>query len=137
MLAAALVGAVLLAPDVPPRPAPARAAARPAPTKAGLSWAEADAMSRKLAVIEERHRQQKAKKSPAVQVTQGDGSTHHVVEIPTAPGDDLLTQMPYLSLRGPLAAGASDCKDTARPEGSRTLREASHPAPRRIPKGSA
>ena len=29
-------------------------------------------MSRKLAVIEERHRQQKAKKSPAVQVTQGE-----------------------------------------------------------------
>ena len=76
MLAAALVGAVLLAPDVPPRPAPARAASRPAPTKAGLSWAEADAMSRKLAVIEERHRQQKAKKSPAVQVTQGEFNSY-------------------------------------------------------------
>ena len=74
MLAAAVLGALLLIPDVPPAPArpPARAAAaRPTP-KAGLSWAEADAMSRKLAVIEERHRLQKAKKGPAVQVTQGE-----------------------------------------------------------------
>ncbi len=73
MILAAFVGAFLLGPDVPPTPSrtPARTAARPTP-KAGLSWAEADAMSRKLAAIEERHRQQKAKKSPAVQVTQGE-----------------------------------------------------------------
>jgi hypothetical protein len=71
MLAAAFVSVLLLRPDVPPRPAPARTAARPTP-KAGLSWAEADAMTRKLAAIEERHRQQKARKSPAVQVTQGE-----------------------------------------------------------------
>jgi hypothetical protein len=45
--------------------------ARPQP-RPGLSWAEADSMSRKLAVIEERHKQQKAKKSPPVQVTQGE-----------------------------------------------------------------
>jgi hypothetical protein len=64
---------VLAGADTPaPRPAaparvPARAQARP-----GLSWAEADSFSRKIAVIEERHRQQKAKKSQPVQVTQGE-----------------------------------------------------------------
>jgi hypothetical protein len=40
--------------------------------RTGLSWAEADSMSRKLALIEERHKQQKARKSPPVQVTQGE-----------------------------------------------------------------
>ena len=66
----AVLGLLLLAAlDTPaPRPAaPARAQPRP-----GLSWAEADSFSRKIAVIEERHRQQKAKKSPPVQVTQGE-----------------------------------------------------------------
>jgi hypothetical protein len=69
----AVLGLLLLAgADTPaPRPAvpraPARAQARP-----GLSWAEADSLSRKFAVIEERHKQQKAKKSPPVQVTQGE-----------------------------------------------------------------
>ena len=66
----AVLGLLLLgALDTPaPRPAaPTRAQARP-----GLSWAEADSFSRKIAVIEERHRQQKAKKSPPVQVTQGE-----------------------------------------------------------------
>jgi hypothetical protein len=72
MLLVALVGAVLLGPDVPPAPPKARPAARPAPTRPGLSWAEADAMTRKLAVIEERHRQPNGKKSPAMQVTQGE-----------------------------------------------------------------
>ena len=73
-LVPAVLGFVLLAAlDTPaPRPAaparvPARAQARP-----GLSWAEADSFSRKIAVIEERHRQQKAKKSQPVQVTQGE-----------------------------------------------------------------
>ena len=64
---------LVLAADTPaPRPAaPARVPAR-APARAGLSWAEADSFSRKIAVIEERHKQQKAKKSPPVQVTQGE-----------------------------------------------------------------
>jgi hypothetical protein len=67
----AVIGLLLLGADVPPAP-PKAAPARPAPTRPGLSWAEADALSRKLAVIEERHRQQKARRSPAVQVTQGE-----------------------------------------------------------------
>jgi len=59
--------------DTPaPRPtAPARRPARP-----GLSWAEADSLSRKLAVIEERHRLQKAKKSQPVQMTQGEVNSY-------------------------------------------------------------
>ena len=74
ILVPAVFGLLLLAaadtpaarPTAPAR-VPARAQARP-----GLSWAEADSFSRKIAVIEERHRQQKAKKSPPVQVTQGE-----------------------------------------------------------------
>jgi hypothetical protein len=70
ILSPALIGLLLLGADVPaPRP---NVPARPAPKRAGLSWAEADALSRKLAVIEERHRQQKARRSPAVQVTEGE-----------------------------------------------------------------
>jgi hypothetical protein len=70
ILSPALIGLLLLGADAPPaRPA---LPARPAPNRPGLSWAEADALSRKLAVIEERHRQQKARRSPAVQVTQGE-----------------------------------------------------------------
>ena len=72
-LVPAVLGLLLLAAvDTPaPRPAATRVPAR-APARPGLSWAEADSLSRKLAVIEERHRQQKAKKSPPVQVTQGE-----------------------------------------------------------------
>ena len=74
ILSPALIGLLLLGADVPaPRPNPP---ARPAPKRPGLSWAEADALSRKLAVIEERHRQQKARRSPAVQVTQGEVNSY-------------------------------------------------------------
>ena len=48
------------------------ATTRSTPARPGLSWAEADSLSRKLAVIEERHNQQKARKSAPVQVTQGE-----------------------------------------------------------------
>jgi hypothetical protein len=48
------------------------ATTRSTPARPGLSWAEADSLSRKLAVIEERHNQQKARKSQPVQVTQGE-----------------------------------------------------------------
>jgi hypothetical protein len=73
-LSPAVLGLLLLAgADTPAaRPAaPARVPAR-APARPGLSWAEADSFSRKIAVIEERHKQQKAKKSAPVQVTQGE-----------------------------------------------------------------
>jgi hypothetical protein len=71
-LSPAVLGLLLLAGmDTPAPRAPATPAAR-RPARPGLSWAEADSMSRKLAVIEERHRQQKAKKSQPVQVTQGE-----------------------------------------------------------------
>jgi hypothetical protein len=60
---------LLVAPDSPPvRPA----AARTTSERPGRSWAEADSLSRKLAVIEERHKAQKARKSAPVQVTQGE-----------------------------------------------------------------
>lgn len=60
----------VLTADAPPaRPT---VASRPAPTRPGLSWAEADSLSRKLAVIEDRHKQQKARRSQAVPVTQGE-----------------------------------------------------------------
>src|SRR3954463_3863749 len=73
MLLPALAGLLLLVADAPPaRPA---VAARPVP-KAGLSWAEADALTRKLAAIEERHRAQKARKSPAVQVSQAEVNSY-------------------------------------------------------------
>lgn len=65
-----VLGLLLLGADVPP--ARTGVAARPAPPRPGLSWAEADSLSRKLAVIEERHKQQKARRSQAVQVTQGE-----------------------------------------------------------------
>ncbi len=48
------------------------ATTRSTPARPGLSWAEADSLSRKLAVIEERHNLQKARKSQPVQVTQGE-----------------------------------------------------------------
>lgn len=47
------------------------AASRPAPTRPGVSWAEADSLSRKLAVIEERQKQG-SRRSQTVQVTQGE-----------------------------------------------------------------
>jgi hypothetical protein len=60
---------LLIAPDSPTaRPA----AARTSSERPGRSWAEADSMSRKLAIIEERHKAQKARKSAPVQVTQGE-----------------------------------------------------------------
>jgi hypothetical protein len=78
ILAPALIG-LLLAPDVPPaRPRPA-ATARPAPSRPGLSWAEADSLTRKLAVIEAHHRQQpppKSARKQTVQVTQGEVNSY-------------------------------------------------------------
>jgi hypothetical protein len=65
------LGLFTLVADAPPA-RPAAAVARSAPARPGLSWAEADSLSRKLAVIEERHKQQKARRSPAVPVTQGE-----------------------------------------------------------------
>jgi hypothetical protein len=67
-LFSAVLGLLLLGDSPAVRPnATTRAQPRP-----GLSWAEADSMSRKLAVIEERHKLQKARKSQPVQVTQGE-----------------------------------------------------------------
>jgi hypothetical protein len=64
----AVLGLLLLGDSPAVRPhVTTRAQPRP-----GLSWAEADSMSRKLAVIEERHKQQKARKSQPLQVTQGE-----------------------------------------------------------------
>ncbi|PYQ43654.1 MAG: hypothetical protein DMF77_09200 [Acidobacteria bacterium] len=48
------------------------ATTRSTSVRPGLSWADADSLSRKLAVIEERHNQQKARKSQPVQVTQSE-----------------------------------------------------------------
>ncbi len=70
-LAPVVLGAVLLRTDVPPaRPE----SARPAVTRPGLSWAEADSLSRKLAVIEEQQKKPPVKSSRrrTVQVTQGE-----------------------------------------------------------------
>jgi hypothetical protein len=61
---------LLLVPDAPPA-RPAAVSTRPAPTRPGLSWAEADSLSRKLATIEDHHRQSKKKKG-SVQVTQSE-----------------------------------------------------------------
>jgi hypothetical protein len=65
-----LVAAVLavLAADAPPRGA---SVPRSAPVRAGLSWAEADSLGRKLAAIEERHKAQ-SRARQTVQVTQGE-----------------------------------------------------------------
>jgi hypothetical protein len=75
IVTSALAGLLLLSGDVP-APRPSAVAARPAPRRPGISWAEADALTRKLEVIAERHRQQKARRSPAVQVTQGEVNSY-------------------------------------------------------------
>ena len=70
ILAPALVGVLLLVDAPPVHPS----AARPAPARSGLSWAEADSLSRKLAAIELHHRTPPAKAvvHEKVQVTQGE-----------------------------------------------------------------
>jgi hypothetical protein len=65
-----VLGLFLLGTDAPP-PRPS-VATRPAPRRPGLSWAEADSLSRKLAVIEENHKQAKPHRRQTVQVTQGE-----------------------------------------------------------------
>ena len=67
-LAPALLTLLFLAADAPPRGANVP---RTAPTRPGLSWQEADSLTRKLAVIEER---QKAgsRRGQTIQVTQGE-----------------------------------------------------------------
>ncbi len=70
MIVHALVLGLLLGDAPPVRP-------RTATTRPGLSWAEADSLSRKLAVIEERHKQDKqgaakGRRAQTVQVTQGE-----------------------------------------------------------------
>jgi hypothetical protein len=69
-LAAALPVLFLLGLDSPPARPPARAQA----VRPGLSWAEADSLSRKLAAIEEHQRavQSGSPKKQVVQVTQGE-----------------------------------------------------------------
>ena len=68
MLAPALLTLATLAADAPPRTA---GAARPTPSRAGLSWAESDALGHKLAAIEERHKAQSTAHQ-TIPVTQGE-----------------------------------------------------------------
>jgi hypothetical protein len=65
-LAPALVTLFFLAADAPPRGAHV-----PRPTRPGLSWQEADSLSRKLAAIEERQKTQ-SRARQTIQVTQGE-----------------------------------------------------------------
>jgi len=71
ILAPVVLGLLLAAPDAPPvRSATARAT----PARPGLSWAEADSLGRKLAAIEENHKNppSRAGRRQTVQVTQGE-----------------------------------------------------------------
>jgi len=67
-LAPALLTLLFLAADAPPRGA---SVPRSVPTRPGLSWQEADSLSRKLAVIEERQKAQ-SRARQTIQVTQGE-----------------------------------------------------------------
>jgi hypothetical protein len=67
-LAPALLTLLFLAADAPPRGA---SVPRSVPTRSGLSWQEADSLSRKLAVIEERQKTQ-SRARQTIQVTQGE-----------------------------------------------------------------
>ncbi len=70
MTLSAAVILLLFGMDAPARPA---INARSTPSRPGLSWEEADSLSRKLATIEERHKQPaKSRRSQTVQVTQGE-----------------------------------------------------------------
>jgi hypothetical protein len=67
-LAPALLTLLFLAADAPPRGANVP---RSVPKRPGLSWQEADSLSRKLAVIEERQKTQ-SRDRQTIQVTQGE-----------------------------------------------------------------
>jgi len=67
-LAPALLTLLFLAADAPPRGANVP---RSVPMRPGLSWQEADSLSRKLAVIEERQKTQ-SRARQTIQVTQGE-----------------------------------------------------------------
>ncbi|HUG55188.1 MAG TPA: hypothetical protein VMR21_16395 [Vicinamibacteria bacterium] len=72
-LLSAFLGFLVVGADAPaPRPA---AAARPAPARPGLSWAEADSLSRKLAAIEEHHNRKAGQLKP-VPVTQSEVNSY-------------------------------------------------------------
>jgi hypothetical protein len=66
-LAPALLTLLFLAADAPPR----ASVPRTVPTRAGLSWQEADSLTRKLALIEERQKTQ-SRTRQTIQVTQGE-----------------------------------------------------------------
>jgi hypothetical protein len=71
ILAPVVLGVLLAGGDAPPaRPTTFRAT----PTRPGLSWAEADSLTKKLAVIEEHHKNPPARagRAQTVQVTQGE-----------------------------------------------------------------
>ena len=76
---------------------------RPAPTRAGLSWAEADALTRKLADIEVRARRT-PRKAETVRVTQGEVNSFlnltYAPEMPTGVTDvDVLFGMQKITAR--------------------------------------
>lgn len=64
-----VLGLFALGADSPP--VRSHTTARPAPARAGLSWAEADSLDRKLATIEERQKE-KPRRRQTVQVTEGE-----------------------------------------------------------------
>ncbi|PYQ50443.1 MAG: hypothetical protein DMF78_15680 [Acidobacteria bacterium] len=71
-LAPALLTLLFLAADAPPRGA---SVPRSVPTRPGLSWQEADSLTRKLAAIEERQKTQ-SRARQTIQVTQGEVNSY-------------------------------------------------------------